>query len=262
MGHSSCETALSDRTSGQADMLKAFHDRLRDLCAENGEGAWQTRRQCIEGQAKQVRIAADEIGILSRADIRWEEHHLFEPDLYLGSEHIVELSPERGRVGKLTFPGTFGLMPVVLELPAINLRGDPSLPTTRRTIEFVPATPLEYLCRWLDANALFGDDVLLTSVVEWADGQLSFGITQPQYDGEPAPLREIETFFEAAGWTHIPDPAGADGHLLFFNYAWSVLAIDALPRNCFIHEGQLLPFDVILCRPDAAMEELLSLYPG
>ena len=64
MDRDSSETALPAKTSGQANMLKAFHDRLRDLCAENGEGAWQTRQQRIESQAKQARAAADQVGIL------------------------------------------------------------------------------------------------------------------------------------------------------------------------------------------------------
>jgi hypothetical protein len=242
-------------------MLKAFHDRLRDLCADDGEGAGQTRAQRIENEAKQVRALADEFGLLKQAGLTWDELRTAQPDLDCGTEHIVEFSAERGRVGKTTIPGAFGLMPQVRELPTINLRGDPSLPASHPAIEFVPASPLEYLSRWIYANDLFGDDVELVSVIEWADERLSFGITQPQYDGEPAAPREIEAFFEAAGWTHIPDPAGPEGHLLFFNYPWGVLAIDALPRNCFIQNDNILPFDVILCRPDAAMEVYLSLYP-
>ena len=48
---------------------------------------------------------------------------------------------------------------------------------------------------------------------------------------------------------------------MFFNYAFQVLAIDALPRNCYLRDGNLLPFDVILCRPDAELEGVLRLYP-
>ena len=47
------------------------------------------------------------------------------------------------------------------------------------------------------------------------------------------------------------------GHILYFNYAYQVLAIDAMPRTCYLHpEGSLLPFDVILCRPDEALERV------
>ena len=99
----------------------------------------------------------------------------------------------------------------------------------------------------------------LTSAIEWGDGQLSFAITQPQYDGVPASEREIEEYFEDAGWNLIPDPTGC-GHLLFFHYGWGLLAYDAARRNCFVHDGALMPFDVILCRPDDELAELLLIY--
>ena len=140
----------------------------------------------------------------------------------------------------------------------VNLRADRTLPKTRPSIEFLPATPLEYLERWMAANEVFGDDVKLTAVIEWADGQVSFAISQPQYHGEPATEREIEAHFAASGWTRFIDSAG---HVLFFNYAFQVLAIDALARNCYQHGGNLLPFDVILCHPDAELEAILALYP-
>ncbi|MES2707064.1 MAG: hypothetical protein V4726_10730 [Verrucomicrobiota bacterium] len=140
----------------------------------------------------------------------------------------------------------------------MNLRDPDAAPLIRETVEFAPATPLEYLERWMDANELFNDDVRLVSVIEWADGQVSFGITQPQYHGEPADPREIEHYFLKAGWTPVPDTTG---HRIFYNYSWQVLAIDAEPRNCYINDGCLLPFDVILRRPDEALEKHLRLYP-
>ena len=80
---------------------------------------------------------------------------------------------------------------------------------------------------------------------------MSFGISQPQYHGAPAEYRDIERCFSEAGWTRLKDPSG---HVIFFNYAFGVMAIDAERRNCYLTDGQLQPFDVILCRPDAAMQ--------
>lgn len=159
-------------------------------------------------------------------------------------------------MAKITVPPKFGLIPKLVTLVVPNLRGEPSF---RQAIEFMPATPLEYLDRWIAANDVFGDAVRLTSVVRWADGQVSFAISQPQYAGEPATDREIDRFFEAAGWLRIHD---ASEHVLFYNYAFQILAIDALPRNCYLNENGLQPFDVILCHPDEAMEDYLRLYPG
>lgn len=170
----------------------------------------------------------------------------------------MEFDDEAGRVIKITVPPKFGLIPDVISVPQVNLRDDPAIPPFRNETGIVHATPVEYLERWRAANEVFGDDVRLTSVIQWSDGMVSFAISQPQYHGEPATDREIEHFFTAAGWTRIPDTAG---HVLFFNYAFNVLAIDALPRNCYIRDGQLQPFDVILCHPKDDLQNHLRLYP-
>jgi hypothetical protein len=167
----------------------------------------------------------------------------------------VELQEDLSRMVKITIPPKFGLLPQVITHVVPNLRGEPGV---RKAIEFIHATPLEYLERWIAANEVFGDDVKLTSVVQWADGLVSFAVSQPQYHGEPASDREIEQHFLASGWTRIVDPAGQ--HNLFFNYAFGTLAIDALPRNCYLKDGDLLPFDVILSRTDEELEGFLGLY--
>jgi len=53
---------------------------------------------------------------------------------------------------------------------------------------------------------------------------------------------------------------GLGKHSLFFNYAIQTLAIDDLPRNCYLKDGDLLPFDVILCQLDEELEAFLRLY--
>lgn len=58
-------------------------------------------------------------------------------------------------------------------------------------------------------------------------------------------------------WSDVARPRQAQ---LFCNYAIQSLAIDALPRNCYLKDGDLLPFDVILCQPDEALEAFLRLY--
>jgi hypothetical protein len=239
--------------------LEAFHDRLLDLCANDLSVNLHTRASQSEDQAKRACSLASELGILKQPGITWLEFREAAADLHFCSEHAVEFSTEYSLVAKFTIPPNFGLIPQVLTHPVINLRDDPSLPATRQAIEFVPATPLEYLERWIAANEVFGDDVRLTAVIEWADGQVSFAISQPQYHGEPATPREIESFFEASGWKRFID---SSDHVLFYNYAFQVLAIDALPRNCYLHDGGLLPFDVILCKPDEGLERLLALYPS
>lgn len=171
----------------------------------------------------------------------------------------MEYDPIAGSVAKLTKPPGFGLIPTVVSHRRINLRCDPSIPEFRHCIEFVRATPFEYLTRWRLSNEVFGDEVELIQVIEWSDGSVSFAVTQPQYHGTPADDREIERFFREGGWASIPDPARE--HELFFNYAFNVLAIDAVPRNCYVCDDRLLPFDVILCEPVEDLEKYLRLYP-
>ena len=174
-----------------------------------------------------------------------------------GSEHLVELDSASGRALKITIPPAFGLVPRLKTLPVVDLRSE--RPRSRQAIEFFPGTPLEYLERWHAANQVFGDDVRLASVVEWPDGGISFCLTQPQYHGQPAAPRDIEAFFVNNGWTRLKDPSG---HVIFFNHAFRVMAIDAERRNCYLTDGQLQPFDVILCTPDEEMERYLGIYPG
>lgn len=169
----------------------------------------------------------------------------------------MEFDDVTGRVGKLTAPPKFGLVPAVVSTPRANLRNDPAIPSSRQQLEFIHATPLEYLARWIAANDLFGDDVRLNALVEWADGRLSFAISQPPYHGEPATHREIERYFTEASWTRIADD---NGHIVFFNDGFNILVVDALLRNCYVKDGCFLPFDVILCHPTEELEQFPKLY--
>lgn len=156
---------------------------------------------------------------------------------------------------KITRPPGFGLVPFVNRIPV--LAADPAVPTTwRKALEFRSATPLEYLTRWRASNEVFGDDIRLRSVVQWADGQVSVVISQPQYHGRPAEPREIEEYFRRAGWERLREPTG---HLVFHDWIRGVIAVDAAPRNCYINAGGLQPFDVILCEPDDDLSRHLGI---
>lgn len=239
--------------------LKTFRDRLCDLCSHDLGSTGRHRASLAQDQAQQAVALARELGLLNSAPMSWADFRRGNLDLHYGTEHVVESDEMGVQMVKITIPPAFGLIPKVVSYPTINLRADPDLSATRQTIEFLHATPLEYLERWIAANEVFDDDVKLTSVVEWACGLVSFAISQPQYHGKPATPREIEAFFEASGWERIINPSD---HTLFYNYAFQVLAIDALPRNCYLHKETLLPFDVILCHPDQELEKYLKIYPG
>jgi len=243
----------------QADSLETFFERLRDLCQNHGGCLGQGRPERTCTQTEQAIALAAELGILKQPCMTWPEFLALCPEARIGTEHVVELDAQAGIVGKTTIPPAFGLIPDVRKIPLAVLQPDSGQSLFREAIEFVKATPLEYLSRWIASNDVFGDDVQLASVIQWADGLVSFGITQPQYHGTPAEPRQIEQFFRQAGWTHLKDPSG---HAVFFNHAFGVLAIDAERRNCFVNEGGLQPFDVILHKPDESLERFLQIYPG
>jgi hypothetical protein len=201
--------------AGAADSLEAFLKRLRDRCADHGGCHGADRDRCIEEQAQRALDLADELGLLKQPDFTFGDFRQMEPDLWSGTEHVVELSQPGMRYHKTTIPPAFGLIPKMIRVPVVDLRADPSQSKDRKAIEFVRATPLEYLERWQASNEIFSDDVRLTSVIAWPDGAVSFGITQPQYHGIPAEPRDIERCFLAAGWTRMKDPSG---HVVYFNY--------------------------------------------
>ncbi|MCW1921971.1 hypothetical protein OKA05_05370 [Luteolibacter arcticus] len=238
--------------AGAADSLEAFLERLRELCVDHGTCDGDTRLGEIKNQARCAHALARELGILKRSDDPWERL-----DVFRGSEHLVELDSISKRAVKLTIPPGFGLMPLLTYLPVVDLRSEKQ--SSRTAVEFFPATPIEYLERWQAANEVFGDDVRLASVIEWPDGGISFCLTQPQYHGAPAEPRDIDAFFLNNGWTRLKDPSG---HVVYFNYALGIMAIDAERRNCYLTNGELQPFDVILCRPDEDMERFLGIYPS
>ncbi len=186
----------------------------------------------------------------------WEEFANLDIAVRKGSEHVVEFAVESGLVVKTTIPPAFGLTPFLNRIASYS--ADPASPTTyREAIEFRSATPLEYLDRWIANNEVFRDDVRVVSVIRWECGAVSLGITQPQYSGIPAEDRDIIRYFEAAGWIRLNDPTG---HIIFFHYAYRLMAIDAAGRNCFIDSEGIQPFDVILCAPDEEIEEFLKIY--
>lgn len=239
--------------------LEAFHQRLRDLCAHDLECARRDRASVAKDQAQLACAVAREYGILKAPGVPWQDFvGLAEEDAYIGSEHVVDFASHHDRVVKITKPPAFGFTPYLNSRPVVNLRGAPEIPSARKSLEIYAATPLEYLERWIAANEILGDRVELASVIAWSDGQVSFTITQPQYHGEAASPRQIEEYSTDSGWEllhRITD------HTVYYNFAYDVLAIDAMPRNCYIHDDALLPFDVILCHPGDVLGKFLQLHP-
>lgn len=111
-------------------------------------------------QAQRAIAVAREFGILKSLDSP-DSDSLFHEDAnvgHRGSEHLVEYSINDEVILKVTIPPKFGLIPKICIHEVPNLR-EPSQPGTRSVIEFEPATPLEYLKRWILCNEVFEDHV-------------------------------------------------------------------------------------------------------
>ena len=126
------------------------------------------------------------------------------------------------------------------------------------SLQFRDGTPLEYLDRWTLCNEVFGDRASLLAVVKWIDGAVSILMRQPHYGGRQPRPEGIRLYFLDAGWQEI---RSTPEHKVFFNFAFNVIAIDAVPRNCYIWNDQIQPFDVILSTPTEELEHHLRLYP-
>ena len=241
-------------------MLEALLHELQDFHRDNEKGH-EWRGQVIQEQAQYACAFARKNELLEETPYSFDQ---FEADSELGStslvrgaEHVVELDEHSHRIKKFTLPSGFGLTPKLLHHDQAHADLRPELQRTKPSIEFVPATPLEYLARWHACNELFRDDVQLTTVILWSDHRVSFGITQPQYAGRIPTNARIEDYFCETMWARVPNELG---HTIFYNYAYDILALDIEPRNCYLSDDdELLPFDVILSTPDDDLRDFLKL---
>lgn len=211
------------RNSGKThtdDMLEALLHELQNFHRDNEDGNGRGRDQIIEEQAQYACAFARKNGVLEEPKFNFEELEADELDpsasatsLVRGAEHVVELDEYAHRIKKITIPSGFGLTPKLLHHVQAHADLRPELKATTSSIEFIPATPLEYLNRWHACNELFHDDVRLTTVILWSDGRVSLGITQPQYAGCIPSSSHIEGYFSETMWTRvsnkIPLPQGS-----------------------------------------------------
>lgn len=132
-------------------------------------------------------------------------------------------------------------------------------PTSRKskpriTAGLVDATPEEYLFRLESQNQLFGDNIRVVGVAQFPQG-ISILTTQPFYEGTRTEQKDIDDWFQAAGWRQLLFKEAA-----FYNQAKDLLIMDAFPRNVLtLISGELMPFDVVIVQPSESLKARLNL---
>jgi hypothetical protein len=154
----------------------------------------------------------------------------FEPSREGGREH--DLSFVDGRWIKFTKPWAAGYTFGIVGNELISL----------------PATPLQYLIRWILVNRLFGDDVELLGISQRGN-ESRLVIAQRDVRGIAPTWGEIEKdFTENLGMRRLKTPFSVGGYGARAYCRGRIAVFDVRPLNCVREQsGIVVPIDVIPC---------------
>ena len=190
---------------------QAAADELRAILAASGQGEGIVAQlgalsRWAEKTSRRIGPGFD----LSRARLGGLEHYVWKD----GSESVVR---------KFTYGGAFG--------------------RTVRSIGrgLVPATPLEYLVRWANHNALFPPITRISGLLEANRDGLAFLIEQEALLGDLPSLCEVEEFLRSAGYAPL-----ATHPFAWENGRAGFALFDARPANFVKVSGVPIPFDLIV----------------
>ncbi len=190
---------------------QAAADEFRAILAASGEGEGIVAQLgALIHWAEKTGRKADSSFDLSRARLG-------------GLEHYVWMDEPERVVRKFTYGGCFG--------------------RTVRSIEqgLVPATPLEYLIRWSNHNALFAPITQVTGILEASRDGLALLIEQDALLGDLPSEKEVEESMQSAGYRPL-----ADHHFAWENRQIGFSLFDARPANFVNVSGAPVPFDLIV----------------
>jgi len=138
------------------------------------------------------------------------------------------------RVFKVTRDGIFGLSPGIdLALVSSDMEA--------RRFHLWEASPIEYLERLHLQNELVAGLNRLEGILDQGN-DLAIVTSQPRFDIVPVTLEEIDAWFAAQGFQKVT----ACG---YYRAEDNLGVFDAHAKNLVRFEQDLIPFDVIPCRP-------------
>jgi hypothetical protein len=216
------ESIALSRADG-ADLVVAALDHLRGISPPSGIASGTP---AVAWQKEGLREWARGLGLLLNAD-------LIIPRLERGGQEH-DWFREGERVFKVTRDGVFGLSPGI-ELALVASSQD------ARRFHLWEATPLEYLERlWLQ-NQLVPGLNRLEGVIDQGD-DLAVVTSQPRFDLVAVTQPEIDTWFAAQGFLKVTECG-------YYRAEDNLGIFDAHAKNLVRFEHDLIPFDVIPCRP-------------
>ena len=183
----------------------------------------------LAGQEARLREWADRLGVLlNPADL---------PKKVIrgGQEHELFHDEATDRYLKVTRNGVFGLSPGI-ELALVSSAQD------ARRFHLWEATPIEYLERLALQNLLVPGLNRLEGIIHQSNGDLAIVTSQPRFEIIPVSVPEIDAWFAAFGFEKITDSA-------YYRIADNLGVFDAHDKNLVRAGEDLIPFDVIPCRP-------------
>ena len=151
-----------------------------------------------------------------------------------GQEHDLFHDEASDRYFKVTRDGIFGLAPG-MDLALVSSDQD------ARRFQLWEATPIEYLERLHLQNQLVPGLNRLEGVLTQV-GDLAIVTSQPRFDIVPVTQSEIDDWFAALGFEKITECG-------YYRAEDNLGIFDAHTKNLVRFQDDLIPFDVIPCRP-------------
>lgn len=218
--------AAALRRADGGDLVRAALDHLRrGLPADVSPSGAPT----VARQKNDLREWARHLGLLLTPD------QLPTTVVRGGQEHDLFHHTVSDRYFKVTRNGIFGLSPGI-ELALVSSAEDP------RRFHLWEATPLDYLERLDLHNLLVPGINSLEGIIAQADGDLAIVTSQPRFDIVPVNEAEIDAWFAAQGFRKITRSG-------YYRDDDNLGVFDAHDKNVVRFEQDLIPFDVIPCRP-------------
>lgn len=225
------ETAALSRADG-ADLVVAALDYLRGFSSSGGD---PSGTPSVARQKEGLREWARDLGLLLNPD------QLIPRLERGGQEH--DWFREGERVFKVTRDGIFGLSPGI-DLALVSSDQD------ARRFHLWEATPIEYLERLHLQNQLVSGLNHLEGILDQG-ADLAVVTSQPRFELVAVTQPEIDAWFARLGFEKVTECGDyrAEDNLGIF---------DAHAKNLVRFQDDLIPFDVIPCRPAGGFLQFIA----